>query len=449
MSERKRDIGESFTSSTDVDKIMEGPEHKGSRGKPNKLLTESEKAEKRRLKKKLKIQKKIKKLEVRIRHAISRKDPVVEKQTIKELEALCARTNETHFLDLKANADENVEKEGQKERLKEKFSVKNALLEIANKLFQSFSDEQVDDKARDNGTSDRIAKTTNNITSSKEHQTNCAVKLMRNMTKGNVNLDMFDDRNALLGYTRQKFFERAMLLNSSMEKLRPMRHKGEMKNNDSTCGLTQEQREIQKRMWNRIQGGPILNSCSIGCGPGGDACGLIIFLNKLHDEKSSSTDEGVGLNRILMLDWSIEKWESAVLLPLVSIIKSTDLIKQNNEQTDVFDTSFCDVTKPYCDKSNDQARTLIDVASCDIFLTSYLLSETNGKWDSFFSGLIHAAKQESLFYFAEPTPWQLHRLVDQFSASLEFLWVDSSMYYPSLQSLDRRASAAVLLAIKK
>ncbi len=425
-----------------------------SRCKPNKFLTQEEKEEKRRLKKKLKTLQKINKLETRIKHAIQRNDPIVEEETRKELEAFCKDKDEFHTIDLCPSTDSNMSRNNGTQfyqESKEYQSAKGVILDVSRKLFAKFSqydEEQIRIPTSGDNLGSQENKSNSSLHNSKEHQTNCAVTLLKNMTKGTVSLSMFDNEAALLGYTRQKFYERAMLLHTSMDKLRRTNC------HEQRLELNCEQEEIRNRMWERIYGGHIRSSCSIGCGPGNDCIGLLTFLSNLHHvddcTETSSTLHECGLKQMLMMDWSIQKWRTAVLEHLEPILKETNLIPKKFHDNDIFETYFCDVTMSYNSEENDQARIAIELATCDIFLTSYLLSETNGKWDSFFNGLILSAKEESVFYFAEPTPWQLHRLINQFSSLLDFLWVDSSMYYPSLQILDRRVGGpAILFAMKK
>ena len=86
---------------------------------------------------------------------------------------------------------------------------------------------------------------------------------------------------------------------------------------------------------------------------------------------------------------------------------------------------------------------------CQLYVISYLVSETRGQWEGFFTNLVDAVDSGTMFYFAEPVPWQLHRLCDLFRNSLDFLWIDSSMYHTALQCLERRVGPAILFAIKK
>ena len=461
------------------------PTPQQQRGRPNKSLTKQEKDEKKRLKKKLKMQQKIQKLETRIRHAISRKDPIIEQKTRLELKVLLGESNSdagtTDETDINTDRDNNVSNyndndndnhdlrgQKQEEQQHQYHLAKNIILDISNKLFKSFSDENISINTKN--VNDGNGKVNNRF--KKDHETECAVKLLRNMTKGTVSQSMFDNRAALLGYTRQKFFERAMLLYTSMDKLRrrgqPTIHANgtsDQTHNKNNCNnndiqLVMKQMKIREKIWNKVQTGQVRTFCAIGCGPGNDAVGLLTFLHcanhhnvKLSSSssKSSSFSTIMALDEIILMDWSIEQWDNAVLKSLYSVLQESNLLVglQRGKMDQMFKTCFCDVMKPFNDGDNNDARNTIQTSSCDVYLISYLLSETNGRWESFFAGLVHSAKSESLFYFAEPTPWQLHRFIELFSKYLDFVWLDSSMDCPSMQSLDGRLGPAVLAAIKR
>jgi hypothetical protein len=140
-----------------------------------------------------------------------------------------------------------------------------------------------------------------------------------------------------------------------------------------------------------------------------------------------------------MLDFSIKEWKDAILDDLVRILVPEFAI--------MIDCGSCDVTAPM---DNATVEQYID---SDIFLFSYLLTETRNNWDHFLVQLVGLAKVGALFYFAEPTPWQLHRLMRRADGCLSsatpdidysplkrlrFVWVDSSMHLPKMQKLDGR-----------
>ena len=144
------------------------------------------------------------------------------------------------------------------------------------------------------------------------------------------------------------------------------------------------------------------------------------------------------------------------------------------EYVDNISCQSCDVTKPLKDDEVNSPSIAEFVQNADIFLTSYLLSETRNSWDEFYIEIVQLAPEGALFYFSEPMAWQLHRLIkmsteclisdevadglveDESAAKdptslhrLKFIWIDSSMHYPELQQMDGRAGGpAVLLAIK-
>ena len=108
-------------------------------------------------------------------------------------------------------------------------------------------------------------------------------------------------------------------------------------------------------------------------------------------------------------------------------------------------------------------------AKIDLYIFSYILTETRGKWEEFVQGLVASAKSHALFYFAEPTPWQLHHLRNHVlgqnvlpsalkdkatdatatTPRLDYIWLDSSMNQSAdLQAMDGRLGPGTLLARK-
>ena len=170
--------------------------------------------------------------------------------------------------------------------------------------------------------------------------------------------------------------------------------------------------------------------------------GLLAFLRgyvSKHNVSSSSM-------RFVLLDYAIEEWKDAVLNDLDHILTES--------LASTVTCEHCDVTIPPGEK---HAHIWPLLETSDMFLTSYLLTETRDKWDAWFIQLVGKAKEGAIFFFAEPLPWQLHRLI-RMSASdsdpsplqrLRFAWIDSSMNHLELQELDGRAGGpAILLAIK-
>ena len=519
-----------------------------SRNRKNSELTEEEKRAKRILKKKVKLQSKVKSLHNRIRHAQSRKDPIIEEQARKDLKLLIQK----HELDIRemnldvsfaletldsaftgthdgdnvnmnaSRKQETITATTQMQIIKEQARL--LILQVSNVLFQQAAKHALHTAStvvRDNNDKDQDRAEAMAAITTKQAQTNNAVKLLKHMTKGTQNLDMFRDKNALWGYTRQKFYERALLLCTSLGKVKMFgsghghvhtqsleklpsselqkedpidRYGSECTNehNDDDAVVWKKQTLVLERAWKIFQQNRVRKAVSIGCGPGNDAVGLISFLRMVSNldpihatgthtpidtaggVKSNSTSASISkfnhrasdgvhismpLDEILLVDWSIQEWKDAVIDPLVNILKHDRLVKAGDGGVK---TLYGDVTKDLRDDSNDALfRSLLscDTDNCrnaeesksdfDMYLISYLLSETRGKWESFFDTLVNLSKSGSMFYFAEPIPWQLHRFVELFEDRMDFVWVDSSIQHPALQRADRRAGPAVLFAMKR
>mmetsp|Transcript_27376 Transcript_27376/g.41436 ORF Transcript_27376/g.41436 Transcript_27376/m.41436 type:complete len:409 (-) Transcript_27376:107-1333(-) len=398
----------------------------------NKELTAEERKRKNELKKEFKAKQKRAKLEARLRHAISRKDERVERET---------RLLLGNYV-LEEVVDEN------------ETSARAFVLNLYTSL-----------KQRQRAMSESC----NFSKMSKEIQSSEAVHLLRHMTKGTQMKNMFDNKDALWGYTRQKFQERSLLVYKSMSKLRP----------DKINSLCLDQQEAQRRCkaWEAIT--EIRNVCSIGCGPGCDAVGVLALLQTIA--KSSETgcngsndnvrDKDKLLGSVCLLDWAIDQWST--ILNILKELLATTLVKE-------ICCSSCDITKSLIhDNFNLKARALMcplssaninkssgdDCKQCqdgiDLYLFSYILTETRDKWQNFWNELVDKAKPNALFYIAEPTPWQIHKIismeeerktcgkVDDEASRLEFIWLDSSIDQPAaVQALNGRLGPGVLLARK-
>jgi hypothetical protein len=105
----------------------------------------------------------------------------------------------------------------------------------------------------------------------------------------------------------------------------------------------------------------------------------------------------------------------------------------------------CSLAQEQVDDNNDDK-----LLSIDLFITSYLLSETRGKWHDFYESLFQKARPGSLFLFTDPTAWQIHIWLSKHQHELEgHCWLDSSMNRPDLQVLEGRLESGVLFAMKK
>lgn len=483
--------------------------------RPNSELTEEEKKAKRRLKKSVKVQSRIDSLRKKIRHAQGRKDKCAEANARKGLEALLIKEKDIvkemnldesgNVATTATNTNTNTvtgedRNQGDAFPSPESHVASASALALASRGCYSTQMEIVKNIA-----SPLILQYSNVLfqcpaakdaiageKSAKEAQNSNAIKLLKHMTKGTQELDMFQDEAALWGYTRLKFYERALLLCCSLGRIRirmwssseddkhnseesDLRVMGDEKllKDDARASVASnipqiqddvilEQNRILEKVWNVILKNGIRKACSIGCGPGNDAVGLLSFLQMELGTKEEILDE------MLLVDWSINEWKSTVLDPLTEI-----LVAKNSVRSEGIKCTFCDVTKDLGDDSNgalkkhlclsehehehggrdrDRDRDLDGMkeqADYDIYLTSYLLTETKGKWEPFFRSLIEISRENTIFYFAEPIPWQLHRFMEIFHYALDFVWIDSSMDHPMLQGAQQRAGPACVLAIKR
>lgn len=366
--------------------------------RPNTELTEEEKIAKRALKRRLKLQVRRRKLETRLRRARERLDSALEASTQAALEQLLAEEQDI-ALDYAGKIS---------------YSEEDSARAIIESIYHRL-------RARlDDGRCDKP---------DKEHQTEQARELLRNMTKGTQKLDMFENEAALRGYTRHKFIERAILVAHSLGK------------------LIDDESVLHQRLLEQVLS--VSCVCSIGCGPGCDLVGIAAFLRSMNRQ----LDGGV------LLDWAMEQWVR-IIEPLSQLLVEDELVGNVR-------TAFCDVRAQFGDPTNatasrmllsDHAATKssdssVDLRSdepwllSDLVLCSYLLSETRNRWQPFFDDIVRRARPGTLFLLTDPTAWQLHMVAERYP-SLEVCWLDSSMNQPALQSLEGRVGPAVLLAQK-
>jgi hypothetical protein len=238
----------------------------------------------------------------------------------------------------------------------------------------------------------------------KEREYTCLLKHMRKNTQEK---SMFANADALWGYTRSKFCDRAGEIVTSLAKLNE-----------------------QDEPW-RDRFAAIRKACAFGSGPGSDAVGLVSFLQSYFSEEFH-------LDHMVLFDFCDQEWRE-VTDPLCITLSPKDIRQM--------DACFCDVTKPL--QSTENEAVVKECGEMDFYIISYLLTETHGHWDMFIAETIHLAKPGALFYFAEPRPWQLQHLIRLCASQLSFTWLDSSMDHPALQGLGARVGPAVLLGIKE
>ena len=257
----------------------------------------------------------------------------------------------------------------------------------------------------------------------KQHQTHQARELLHNMNKGSHTEHMFNNENALLGYTRQKFIEKAMVVVKSLEKLQ-----------QPTTSTTTTTQNLRDRVLS------VRNVLSVGCGPGNDVVGFLAFLSA-HQPNHT-------LQRVLLMDYVMPQWKELILDPLISLLVP-DFVPR-------IDTVVCDVRYSLEEEANQSALaqlTAIDSetsSDMDLIIVSYLITETRGKWHVFFKDLISKVLPGTLLLLIEPNSWQLHQFLELYGDRISYYeWLDSSRETPELQHLQGRIGPAVLLACVK
>ena len=408
--------------------------------------------------------------------------------------------------------------------------------------------------------------------------------LLQNMMRGTQTREMFHNVAALRGYTRQKFIERSTLVVQAMGNLLVQTTNGmveekvesNQKNGQSSLSLDRKDGNDDHR---RCSSSPpvatakltgfkdadynrsptdafsamdstdtttadtasvrwlekikaIRSICSIGCGPGCDAIGVMGLLHSIkmlpkkqqgQQPLSSATtthQREALVQRIVLLDWAIEQWNPILesLQHVLQQVKKRTTIKNGYpEETHpthdttrssllrdptCLQTGFCDVRSSLWSPEHAETRELLAFShgiqesvphpssesslsfDVDIYVISYLLSETRGKWQVFFDDLIPQTSPGTLFLLSDPTAWQLHEFIDRYdscskSSSVSssttpplapfpqeageqqnpqqqhcpwkrkfvWQWLDSSMHRPELQPLEGRVGPAVVLGM--
>jgi len=258
-------------------------------------------------------------------------------------------------------------------------------------------------------------------------QTRTAGFLLQNMTRATQTHDMFQNPDALWGYARSKFYVRARLIADVLGQLQDHQDQSEEGSTVVTHLFDGEDVGLLRGlMLDRLQN--VRSACSIGCGPGNDAVGLVAVLKSMSTSGPACEDvKEIGsrtptLERMVLLDYAMNEWKSAILSPLV------DSILIPGGYVGSVKMAHCDVKKSLfnsvinsdvrqalgcIDQSKDNRRLALQTP-CDIYLISYLLSETKGKWEDFVIEVVNASPKGTLFYFAEPSPTPLRRLKELF-----------------------------------
>ena len=438
-----------------------------ARGVPNQELNQDQRQEKKDLKARLKLESRKRKYQTRHEHALRRKDHAAAEQALRDLETIMQRERkESNLAGKDMPLDDNRISPLEQHSRKLIESLYHDVQRKLTSLEKGESSNSFDNEATDN---------------SKEFQTEQARWLLRSMTKGTQNLSMFDNDAALRGYVRQKFFERAVLVAHSLSKLIPEaglcngvgtttptnRDQPVQNTAAPTFGkeiattmatTTCKDRQMRLKLWKRLQS--VRTVVSIGCGPGCDGAGIAAWMAAAKQHKCEIGEQDkFRLQQLVLLDWAMPKWKS-IVDPLVDTLVLADLV--NDVQSGI-----CDVLSNKENATHNQTA-FAHCVDADLIITSYLLSETRGRWFDFYGKVVEYCVSSSstrkyigepltnslprgtLFLFTDPTAWQLHEWLNRYEEHLEgWCWLDSSMNKRDLQILEGRVGPAVLLAMTK
>ena len=366
--------------------------------KSNKELTPEERQTKATLKRQLKLKSRWRKYSVRLAQAQQRGDAALVEQTRRDLASLEKECNEF---------DEQLSLEPAKLPIDEDGIP--AIRDLIERIYLNWQQRLASGAA---------------FCGTKEDRHADSRILLNHMSQGTTDPTMFANTGALYGYARQKFFQRAVLIAQSL----------------SRCRTTKLPTNVD-------------SICSIGCGPGCDFVGALAFYHSNKDETECSPRP---LRHAILLDWAMSHWR-ALCEPLGDLLRDENLIKEllmgrcnacknldsnTDENSEALGFLSRKVT---VGRDGDQSPSFFDT---DLYVVSYLLSETRGQWISFFDTLVDHAKSGAVFILTDPTPWQIHQFKARYEMLFEYEWVDSSQDEPAMQPLMNRFGPAALVAKK-
>ena len=232
-------------------------------------------------------------------------------------------------------------------------------------------------------------------------------RLLAAMGKGLQQLEMFGDE-ALLVYVRRKFSERALLLFTALREA--------ARAPDVAAALRR------------------LELCvSVGAGPCPCLFGYALA-EELVLRPGRAGAAGPPRARLEAWDYAASAWEPWVRLVDDQLLGGGRLSLR-----------ACDVAEAL----ERQAAALDEpMGRAGLYLISYVLTETRGRWEGFVAALFERAAPGALFLCAEPTDWQLKRLVEvlrpeRLATSPMWLDVRTTAAPPSVVLLTKaRADAA-------
>ena len=168
--------------------------------------------------------------------------------------------------------------------------------------------------------------------------------------------------------------------------------------------------EAAAARWGEFLGslGAVRTICSIGCGPGCDAVGVSVFLQALEASTAPNCSLDDAINeqqgrkrRVILLDWVMQQWKALVIFPLREILSTRD-VTVGMAECDVRKSLLTDpIHKEAQQKLFSGYGTEYSAAaanSVDLFVISYLLSETRGQWQMFLDDIVSTSRPGTHFF---------------------------------------------------
>jgi hypothetical protein len=467
-------------------------------GRPNATLTEDERHAKKELKHSLRRQSRLHKFHVQHATALARGEHALANQAAAHYELLWQHEQDYRIRRNTKNGNSSTNGEEQvvvvAHNTQNTSLAYNSTLSTAHNSCRSFVERVYHGlQTRLNQTEplEQASSSSNNNNSNrstKESRNSAARELLAHMAKATLLPSMLDEPDAVRGYTRHKFQERAMLVVRTLLSLQPEQDEHEewsIENDDD------DDDDTTRLWWERLT--CVTTIASVGCGPGCDAVGAMAVLLQQQLQQQPTNI------RLVLLDWAMPQW-SFLLRPLVEELTKITVEWNNNlsnqeveeEKGESLEPAMnievhmatCDIRAGLFADENAQTRLLLmphenrgtasssstpdqsfstlkasKVLTCtittatdiDLYLISYLLSETHGRWQVLLDDLMRCSRPGTFFWLADPTAWQLNVFIKRYNSkhnSLTWIWLDSSRHRPDLQQLEGRVGPAVLLAMK-
>ena len=184
---------------------------------------------------------------------------------------------------------------------------------------------------------------------------------------------------------------------------------------------------------------------SVGCGPGNDLYGGTLALRNFVPSETPLVLVGC--------DYVVEKWRCMLEFVAQACTQEVSLNDGNESASSSSVLASADITKALAAADNHALHQVLSERSAGstVYIFSYILSETHGKWSAFVCELLAQATPGDIFLFSEAVAWQLHELIGMFPNWIkgkDYFWLDSSYDVPEMQDLMNREGPGVVAVVK-